>query len=387
MKDGRVASNGRGSLRPDLLRSARSVLEVAEESSRGPAASGTDGPVITAPIQVRGELRGLVVMPPPPRPGVVREVGRLLSLPGTLLLIVGTAAAALVVFAPARRRLTALEEATDRLARGDLGARAPEEGGDEIARLARGFNRMACELAARDEALRASDRLRRQMLADVSHELKTPLTSMRGYIETLQMPELGADVERRARYFATIERETRRLERIVSDLLDLARYESGAGAIRRAGLFVAGCSSRSRRDTSAKPASGTSHPGRVEDTDQVTADPHRLDQAVDNLVVNALRHTPARRHDRARRDRHDDEACLSVVDSGEGIAAEHAPHVFDRFYKADSSRGGGPCGQRSRALHRQGHRRTAWRYRGGRERTRTDRVQRSPAAAALRTYG
>ncbi len=111
------------------------------------------------------------------------------------------------------------------------GARAPEEGGDEIARVAHSFNRMASELAARDEALRTADRLRRQMLADVSHELKTPLTSMRGYIETLQMPELSSDAERRTRYFTTIERETRRLERIVSDLLDLARLESGAGPL------------------------------------------------------------------------------------------------------------------------------------------------------------
>jgi signal transduction histidine kinase len=346
MKDGRVASNGRGALSPDVLRSARSVLEMTEDESRGPAGSGTNGPVVTAPIQVRGELRGLIVMPPPPRSGVLREVGRLLSLPGTLLLIVATAIAALVVFTPARRRLTALEEATDRLARGDLGARAPEEGGDEIARLARSFNRMASELAARDDALRASDRLRRQMLADVSHELKTPLTSMRGYIETLQMPELGADVERRARYFATIERETRRLERIVSDLLDLARYESGAGAIdarvfslRRLFEQVA-----ARHEREARERRITIHLAVPEAADQMTADPHRLDQVVDNLVVNALRHTPTGGTIELGATAGDDQVCLSVVDSGEGIAPEHAPHVFDRFYKVDSSRRGGSSG-------------------------------------------
>src|SRR5207247_2534905 len=83
--------------------------------------------------------------------------------------ILATAVAAAFIFGPARRRLSALEEATDRLGSGDLTARAPETGGDEIAHVAGAFNRMASELAARDEALRTSDRLRRQMFADVSN--------------------------------------------------------------------------------------------------------------------------------------------------------------------------------------------------------------------------
>ena len=73
------------------------------------------------------------------------------------------------------------------------------------------------------------------MMADVSHELKTPLTAMRGYIETLRMPEVVLDSERRDRYFETIDRETRRLERIVKDLLDLARYEHGGVVLRADG--------------------------------------------------------------------------------------------------------------------------------------------------------
>src|SRR5262249_58694365 len=114
---------------------------------------------------------------------------------------------------------------------GDLAARAPEVGGDEIARVAHAFNRMASELTARSEALRTADRLRRQMLADVSHELKTPLTTMRGYLETLRMAGVDLDAATRDRYFATIERETLRLERIVEDLLDLARLENDVGSL------------------------------------------------------------------------------------------------------------------------------------------------------------
>jgi signal transduction histidine kinase len=347
LKDGRVAGNGRGALSPSVLRSSRTMLDLPDAGPRdGMPAVG--GPVITVPIQVRGELRGLVVMPPPPpRGGVLREVGRLLSLPGTLLLVLGTGIAALVIFAPARRRLHALEAATERLAQGDLSARAPEGGGDEIAHVARSFNRMAGELAARDEALRASDQLRRQMLADVSHELKTPLTSMRGYIETLQMPELAADTERRARYFGTIERETRRLERIVSDLLALARYENGVVpapdmrvfSIQRLFEQVA-----ARHECDARDRNVTIGIGVDEESDQLTGDPDRLDQVIDNLVGNALRYTSRGGTVELRAAGGGAEAQLSVLDSGEGIAPEHLPHVFDRFYKVDPSRGGGSSG-------------------------------------------
>ena len=133
------------------------------------------------------------------------------------------------------------------------------------------------------------------MLADVSHELKTPLTSIRAYIETLQMPEIAGDPERRARYFDTIAQETRRLDRIVSDLLDLARYENGVGSldsqvfsIERLFQQVA---ARHERDADAR-AVTIAIERRPRRHDQVFADPHRIDQVIDNLVANALRHTP-----------------------------------------------------------------------------------------------
>ena len=149
----------------------------------------------------------------------------MLALVAGGVLVLGTVLTTLMIFGPARRRLREVETAARRLGTGDLTARAPERGGDEMARVASAFNRMAGELAARDEALRTSDRLRRQMLADVSHELKTPLTAMRGYVETLSMAhraDVTLDAATRERYFDILERETGRLDRIVKDLLDLA---------------------------------------------------------------------------------------------------------------------------------------------------------------------
>ena len=299
-------------------------------------------PITTTPLIVGDRMAGLVlVLVLPSRlTGIPRELARLLSLPSTIVLIVTTVVVALVVFNPARRRLSALEDAAHRLGEGDLGSRAPQAGGDEIARVAAAFNRMAGELQARDAALRTSDALRRQMMADVSHELKTPLTAMRGYIETLRMPEVALDAERRDRYFETIDRETRRLERIVKDLLDLARYEHGGVVLQRR-LFdierlLENVAGRHEREAQEK---GVAVRIEVDPlADQVVADPDRIEQAIENLVSNALRHTPSGGTVTMRAARADAAAILSVSDSGAGIAPEHLPHVFERFYKGDASR-------------------------------------------------
>jgi signal transduction histidine kinase len=299
-------------------------------------------PITTTPVLVGQQLVGLVlVLVLEARPaGISHELGRLLSLPSTLVLMLAAVVVALVVFNPARRRLAALEQAAQRLGEGDLTARAPQAGGDEIARVAAAFNRMASDLETRDQALRTSDALRRQMMADVSHELKTPLTAMRGYIETLRMPEVALDPERRHRYFETIDRETRRLERIVKDLLDLARYEHGAVVLQRR-LFDIGrlFENVAGRHEHAAQAKGVVIDIDVQHSaDQVSADPDRIEQAIENLVGNALRHTPSGGTITLRATHADGMAILSVTDSGGGIAPEHLPRVFERFYKVDAAR-------------------------------------------------
>jgi hypothetical protein len=101
MRDGRVAGNSDRTLPDDIRRSAELAL-ARTELGQSDAAPRLSGPVVTAPIQVRNELQGLVVLPPPPPGGLMREVGRLLSLPGTLLLIAATVGVVVVIFAPAR---------------------------------------------------------------------------------------------------------------------------------------------------------------------------------------------------------------------------------------------------------------------------------------------
>ena len=299
-------------------------------------------PVNTTPLFIDDRFVGLVlVLVLQSRPaGIYHDLERLLSLPSTLLLMAAAVVVALVVFNPARRRLAALEHAAQQLGKGELSARAPQDGGDEIARVAATFNGMASELETRDAALRTSDALRRQMMADVSHELKTPLTAMRGYIETLRMPEVALDAERRDRYFETIDRETRRLERIVKDLLDLARYEHGGVVLQRRVFDVERLfehvAERHEREAQAKTVAI-----RIDvdpRADQVVADPDRIEQAIENLVANALRHTPSGGTITLSATKTNGMAALSISDTGSGIAPEHLPHVFERFYKADAAR-------------------------------------------------
>jgi signal transduction histidine kinase len=270
----------------------------------------------------------------------VRQFGPTMGVVAGMVLLVGTAVIAFVVFGPTRRRLSEVQAATERLGAGDLAARAPEYGGDEVAALAHSFNRMADELASRARALEVSDRARRQLLADVSHELMTPLTAMRGYIETLTMAELQLDAATRQRYMAIVTDETHRLEQIIGDLLDLARLEGGGMTLRRERVDVTALFDRvAARHERESRGRGIRIVGHVEaGATHVPGDPDRLEQALQNLAANALRHTPADGEITLTAEPAGTRVRIIVRDTGSGIAADHLPLVFDRFFKSDASR-------------------------------------------------
>lgn len=212
-----------GFARPPL---DRSLAELDE--NRPPAAARLPPrPGEFAPILVGGMPVGRVIV----LPGgssywrILTKFGPTMAPIAAGVLGVGMVLTAFVVFGSARRRLKAIQEATERLGAGDLDARAPDLGRDEIASLARAFNNMAEQLTLRARALTASDNARRQLLADVSHELMTPLTAVRGYVEILGRPQGEIDQSTRNHHIHIVIEETRRLESITEDLLDLARLE------------------------------------------------------------------------------------------------------------------------------------------------------------------
>ena len=305
---------------------------------------GGDRFIRPSPIVVGGRLAGVVVVPPQAPFGfLLGRFAPMLALVAAGVLIVGTVLTSAMIFGPARRRLRSLETAARKLGSGDLSARAPDRGGDEIAAVASAFNAMADDLSARAEALAASDRIRRQLLADVSHELTTPVTAMRGYLETLTMPELALDEATRGRYLTIISDETNRLERLIGELLELARLEGGGGSVHIDTVPIAGLFDRvtARHERATQSAGVTLETEIAPGAETTIGDRDRLEQALQNLAANAIRYAPRGSTLRLAARPVDGGVALSVEDEGaEGIAAEHLPHIFDRFYKADASRAG-----------------------------------------------
>jgi two-component system sensor histidine kinase BaeS len=298
-------------------------------------------PWAVAPVRADGRpIAAVLVARGRPLRAVAREVVPWLVAGAAVLLIAGTLLASVAVFRPAHARLRDLETAARRFGEGDRSARAPEGGGDEVAAVARAFNRMAEDAASRETALVEADRARRQLLADVTHELRTPLTAIRGYTETLALPAFAPANPEGQRFVQIVDAEAHRLERLVNDLLDLARFDAGGAALERHPVDVAALFTRVvERHGPAAASAGVALDTRVESgADTITGDARRLEQVLQNLTANALRHTPrgGRIEVTARREGAD--LVLRVADTGEGIAAEHLPHVFDRFYKADPAR-------------------------------------------------
>jgi signal transduction histidine kinase len=355
MRDGRLVGTGTDMPPDELVDEARDHLERMVRRPFGPDGPfpgpgprgmrsprlGSGGPPRgpSPPAEIILDNRVVGVVSVAPRSSLA-QWGPTMAVVGMGLVAGATALASFVIFGPVRRRLRSLEEAAVKVGAGELGARAREDGGDEVAGLAAAFNRMAHDLEVRAQELQAADRARRLLLADVSHELRTPLTAMRGYLETLSMPELTLDAAARGRYVGIVSEETRRLEHIIGDLLDLAKLEGGGDSLELQdvpiedlfGRVVA----RHERDAAARRITLISSiaPG----AEIVVGDALRLEQALQNLAANAVRHTPAGGRVELGAELDDRHAVLTVRDSGPGIPAEHLPLVFDRFYKVDPSR-------------------------------------------------
>jgi two-component system OmpR family sensor kinase/two-component system sensor histidine kinase BaeS len=246
------------------------------------------------------------------------------------------------------RRLTAASQA---IAEGDLAARAPVRGRDEIARLAEVFNRMGDSLTRAEDA-------RRNQTADVAHELRTPLTVLQGALEAMLDGVYPADQKNLQAALAQV----RTLTRLVEDLRLLALADAGQLRLRIApldlGTFLQEIvdahriQARERKVHLALEMSPVVREGeQVAPLEKgsafgreliafplVLADRERLAQVIGNLVGNALRHVPPGGHISVRVAWRDQEAVVAVVDDGPGVAAEDLPRLFDRFWRGDPTR-------------------------------------------------
>jgi two-component system sensor histidine kinase BaeS len=222
------------------------------------------------------------------------------------------------------RPVSELTTAARRMREGDLDVRVSVEGDDELARLGRAFNEMAQRLAH-------TEKLKRQMVSDVAHELRSPVTNLRCALEAIQD---GLTTPDRARV-DMLHSETLLMQRLCGDLQDLALADAGGLSLRREVVNVADVARRAVGTEVEAPAVSISV---SPDASTVVADAARLEQMLRNLVNNARRHTPPDGRISIATARSGSDVAITVADTGIGIAPEHLPHVFDRFYRADASR-------------------------------------------------
>ncbi len=218
--------------------------------------------------------------------------------------------------------------ATHAMAAGDYSKRVSQTSRDEVGELARAFNRMATDLAA-------VDRMRRDLVANVSHELRTPITALQAQLENLVDHVVPPDDDT----LRTMLHQVERLGRLVSQLLDLSRLESGTSPLQRREFMIAPVLEQSVKEAALHEPPIELQVAIVPHDLSMYGDPERIHQVVANLIDNAIRHSPpggkvtvgARSNGTIR---------IDVRDQGPGIPKSERDRIFERFYRSDEARSG-----------------------------------------------
>jgi len=258
-----------------------------------------------------------------------------------LLIFAGGMAMALGYFLSSTitERIALLKDAADSLAEGDLTTRVAMNGRDEVAALASAFNQMAAQLQASDEKQRELVRLRTDLIAWASHDLQTPLASIRAILEALADGVIE-DSESIQRYHKTAQREVQSLSLLIDDLFQMAQLDAGGLPLHRENASLSDLVSDTLESfTELAARQRVTLSGSVDpDVDPLYMDTQRIGRMLNNLISNALRHTPAEGQIELRARQAGTNVEVTVRDTGEGIRAEDLSHIFERFYRGEKSR-------------------------------------------------
>ncbi len=245
---------------------------------------------------------------------------------------------AFLIAAITSRQIHALHQGALKVAAGEFDARVGVRGVDEVADLGRAFNRMATELGESFARERRLEGERRDLIAAVSHDLRTPLTSIRAMVEAIN-DGVVTDPVTVKRYLGLVQYESEHLGRLIEDLFELVRIDSGNLELRLAVIpladLVAEVVDAMRVQAEQKGVMLVAH---CDEVPAVAVDAARMQRVLTNLIGNAVRHTPRGGRVNVAVRWQDGHVQVEVADNGEGIALEDQAHVFDRFYRGEKSR-------------------------------------------------
>ncbi|MCC5942854.1 MAG: HAMP domain-containing histidine kinase [Balneolaceae bacterium] len=262
-----------------------------------------------------------------------------LMLLGFVLLI--SLLTGLFIFSNLSKRLKKIKKTVTGFERGQLNDRIEVQGNDELSDLSVCFNRMADTLVENMKEIQKTDRLRRDLVANVSHDLRSPIASIQGYLETIQMKGESITKEELNSYFGTVLSNTKKLNRLIDDLFELSKLDAeevtpNLENISMAELIqdlVQQFKPIAEKKGVLLEAEFPKNPNTL-----IEADISLMNRALTNLIDNAIQHTPEGGKVTISSVKSGQDFVLEISDTGIGIPEKDLPHVFDRFYRADKSR-------------------------------------------------